>query len=72
MTERGKILTKFAKQVKKLREEKGYSLRELASRSGLEYSQIQRIEQAKVNLAFSTLIAIADGLDITPSELLNY
>jgi len=72
MTGKEKILAKFAKHLKKLREDKGYSLRELASRSGLEYSQVQRIESGKVNLAFTTVIALADGLDITPSELLNY
>jgi len=72
MTNRDKILLRFAKRLTSLREKQGISIRELAIRSDLEYSQVQRIEKAKVNFAYSTLIALADGLGISPSELLNY
>ncbi|MDE3142787.1 MAG: helix-turn-helix transcriptional regulator [Bacteroidota bacterium] len=72
MTQKEKILAKFANHLKKLREEKGLSIRELAIRSNLEYSQVQRIEKGKVNIAFTTLLALADGLDIVSIELLNY
>lgn len=66
------ILSKFAKNLKTLREEKKLSIRELAYRADLEYSHVQRIEKAKVNFAFSTLIALSEGLEISPSELLRY
>ncbi len=72
MTQKEKILAKFANHLKKLREERGLSIRELAIRSNLEYSQVQRIEKGKVNIAFTTLLALADGLDIVSGELLNY
>ena len=72
MTQREKILLKFAKRLTTLREKAGISIRELAIRSDLEYSQVQRIEKGKVNFSYSTLIALAEGLNISPSDLLNF
>ena len=72
MTDKDKLLSKFGKQLISIRESKNLSIRELALRANLEYSQVQRIEKGKVNLAFTTLIALADGLDISPTELLNF
>jgi transcriptional regulator with XRE-family HTH domain len=72
MTQREKILLKFAKHLTSLREKAGISIRELAIRSDLEYSQVQRIEKGKVNFSYSTLIALADGLETTPSKLLDF
>jgi transcriptional regulator with XRE-family HTH domain len=72
MTQKDKILSKFAKHLTSLREEQGISIRELASRSNLEYSQVQRIEKGKVNFAYTTLVSLADGLNISPSKLLEF
>jgi transcriptional regulator with XRE-family HTH domain len=72
MTPREKILLKFAKQLTMLREKAGISIRELAIRSDLEYSQVQRIEKGKVNFSYSTLIALAEGLEISPAKLLDF
>lgn len=71
MTGKEKILLRFAAHLTRLRKEKGYSLRELAASSGLEYSQVQRIEKGKVNFAFTTLIALAQGLDVELTALLE-
>jgi transcriptional regulator with XRE-family HTH domain len=72
MTGKEDILYGFAKNLTRLREERGWSIRELANQANLEYSQVQRIEKGKVNFAYTTLIALADGLGITPSALLDY
>ena len=72
MTEKEKVLTQFASNLKKLREEQGISIRELAVRSDLEYSQVQRIEKGKVNIALTTVVALAEGLGISPDLLLKY
>lgn len=71
MNNREKILTRFAANLTKLRQAKGLSIRQLAAASGLEYSQIQRIEKGKVNLAFTTLVALAQGLDVDVYVLLQ-
>jgi transcriptional regulator with XRE-family HTH domain len=72
MMQKDKILSRFARRLTSLREKQGISIRELASRSNLEYSQVQRIEKGKVNFAYSTLLALAEGLNISPSELLDF
>lgn len=71
MSDRERILNRFAAHLSQLRQEKGMSIHQLAAASGLEYSQVQRIEKGKVNLTFTTLVALAQGLDILPSELLD-
>ena len=62
---------RFASHLTRLRQEKGLSIRQLAATSGLEYSQVQRIEKGKVNLAFTTLVALAQGLELDLHELLE-
>ncbi len=71
MNNKEKILLRFATHLTKLRKEKGLSIRQLAASSGLEYSQIQRIEKGKVNFAFTTLVTLAQGLDIDLHILLE-
>lgn len=48
------------------------SLRQLAARSGLEYSQVQRISKGQVDLALTTIVALATGLDLPAKELLDF
>ena len=71
MTTKEKILIRFAQHLTKLRKERGISIRQLAAASGLEYSQIQRIEKGKVNFAFTTLVALSQGLELDLSILLE-
>ncbi len=66
------IKKKFGENLTVLRENKGISIRELSARANLEYSQVQRIEKGKVNLSLTTVIALADGLDIMPKKLLDF
>ncbi len=71
MTNKEKILIRFATHLTRLRKEKGLSIRQLAAISGLEYSQIQRIEKGKVNFAFSTLVTLALALEMELGEMLG-
>lgn len=71
MSNKEKILLRFAAELTRIRQEKGISMRQLAATSGLEYSQIQRIEKGKVNFAFTTLVALAQGLDTDLIQLLE-
>lgn len=47
------------------------SLRKLAASSGVEFSIIQKITSGKRNPALSTIISIAEGLNMKPSELFH-
>jgi len=48
------------------------SLRALASRSGLEYSHVQRISKGKVDVSLTTIFALAQGLNLSPFILLDF
>jgi hypothetical protein len=47
-------------------------MRKFAELSGMEYSHIQRIAAGKVNLALSSIISLAEGLDFNFAELAAY
>lgn len=67
-----KLLQLFGQHVKSLRMQKKMSLNEFAFKSLLITSATQsRIENGLVDLKFSTLIKIANALNITPAELLE-
>ena len=63
---------RFGTHIKKLREEKGLALRELATRCELDYSQISKIENAKWDVQLSTIFELAKGLEIEPKSLLDF
>ena len=71
MDRKEKLLMAFGKHLATLRRAQGLSIHQLANAAGLEYSQVQRIEKGKVNLAFTTLMALVQGLNTTPAELLK-
>lgn len=66
-----KRLKKFAAQLVKLRKKKGLSQRELSSRCDVDYGKISKLENNKANLTLTTLIELAEGLEVHPKELLN-
>jgi transcriptional regulator with XRE-family HTH domain len=66
-----KALVKFGLHLAALRQQKGMTVQELASRSRLDPRQISRIEAGQVNLLFSTILALSRGLGVPPEELLE-
>jgi transcriptional regulator with XRE-family HTH domain len=54
----------FGEKIREVRERRGMSLRELASRVGLSGSLISQIERNKVSPAIDTLLKIVDALDM--------
>ena len=66
-----KSLRRFGRMLAEWREQKNLSVRELASRSGIAPRQLGRIEAGEVNIHFTTILALARGLGITPEELLE-
>ena len=65
------ILEAFGSHLTQLRKERKLSIHQLANACDMEYSHLQRIEKGKVNLVFTTLVAIAQGLNMSTGELLN-
>lgn len=64
-------LRRFGHRLTVLREQKQLTIRVLASRSGVDHRQLTRIEAGEVNVLFTTILALARGLGITPEELLD-
>ncbi|MFR2841618.1 MAG: helix-turn-helix domain-containing protein [Acutalibacteraceae bacterium] len=58
--------------MRKIRLIKGYTIRELASRSGITREWIERIEkQDNPNLRIATICKLAEALDVRPDELIT-
>lgn len=64
-------LKKLGTKVRKLREGKAYSQRELARRLKTNNTQIERIETGVVNSSINMLRKIAKEFDMTIGELVN-
>jgi transcriptional regulator with XRE-family HTH domain len=71
MERKEEVLRKFGKQLTALRTQKKLSIQELAMATGLDRVRIGKIEAGKVNLSFTTIVALAQGLGIGPHELLS-
>ena len=69
MEEKEKIKAGFGRNLQRLRLERDLSIRSLATRSGMEYSHMQRIVTGKVSISLPTIYAIAKGLNVPAAAL---
>ncbi|HTI07728.1 MAG TPA: helix-turn-helix transcriptional regulator [Puia sp.] len=67
-----KALKEFGENLRKLRNEKGLSLREMSYACSIDNSKIAKIEKGKINITLTTLLQLAVALEIHPSTLLDY
>lgn len=63
---------KLGERIKILRKEKKFSTRELALESGLEKSNLVRIESGRSCPSPKTLLKIADGLGVKIKDLFDF
>lgn len=66
------VLKALGEKLYQQRKAKKLSLRQLASIADVDYSQIDKIEKGRLNITIITLISIADALEMSPGELLDY
>ncbi len=71
MIHKDTILLKLAGRITQLRKEKQLSIHGLANAADIEYSLVQRVEKGKVDIQFTTLIAISRGLEVEVGEMLK-
>ena len=71
MERKAELLKKFGRQLAALRKEKHVSVRELAAAADLSCRKVEDIEAGKVNLLFTTILALARALEVSPEELLQ-
>ncbi|WP_081974083.1 helix-turn-helix domain-containing protein [Kitasatospora phosalacinea] len=60
----------FGMHLRRLRKDRGLTLEELASRSGLSFRGVVYIEHGQRNPSLVTLLNLARGLEAEPSSLL--
>jgi transcriptional regulator with XRE-family HTH domain len=63
------VLPKFGANVRRLREQRGYSQEGFADHAGLDRSFYGRVERGKQNIAILTIMRIATALEVPPEEL---
>jgi transcriptional regulator with XRE-family HTH domain len=64
-------LKKLGANIKKLREAKDLSLRELSYECDIDNSKISKIEKGQVNITVTTILQLAKALEVHPTELLK-
>lgn len=65
------VLRNVGAHLKKIREKKGWTLRELSEYSGIDNSRLSKIEQGKINITLLTLIELSITLDTSPAYILG-
>ncbi len=65
------LLKKFGQQLKKIREKKGITAAELARLTFIDKPHITRLEKGGTNPTLTTLIKLAEALEIEAGELLD-
>ena len=66
-----KILSVFAKNVKKYRQEKGWTQEKLAQKAGLHRTYIGSIERSERNVSLTNVSKFAKALNVSIEELLK-
>jgi transcriptional regulator with XRE-family HTH domain len=62
----------FGAHFRKLREAKGYGMREFALNADMEYGTLSKIERGITNPTISTALYLADALGVPHSELFDF
>jgi transcriptional regulator with XRE-family HTH domain len=66
-----KFFRQFGAHLKKIRNEKGISIREVELRGELDRHTLSKIENGKLNCGIYSLKKLADALEISLEELLK-
>lgn len=65
-----KIIKEFGKKLKILRTARKLSVRKLALEADMDWSQVHRIEKGESNPTLTTIMILADALQVDPCSLL--
>lgn len=63
-------LSLIGNKMRDIRLQKDISIEYLANTSGMDYSQLARMELGQVNFTISYLFRVAEALGVTPKDLL--
>jgi transcriptional regulator with XRE-family HTH domain len=71
MTDLDMIAQAIARNVRRLRSGRGFTLDVLASRAGVSRGMLIQIEQARTNPSVATLVRVADALGVSVAQLVE-
>ena len=71
MLDTSQSLIILGQKIKKRREELELSQEKLAEKCEFDRTYISLLERGKRNISFTNLLRLADGLEISPSELIK-
>ena len=66
------LLEQFGNHIRSIRLSKKLTYRKMATQCNVDFSNLRKIEQGKLNVTLITILELAKGLDVPASELLNY
>lgn len=64
-------LVLLGRAVRRMREQRGMSVDELASVTGTHRTRVEALETGRLNPGYDLLLAVAEGLEIQPSALVT-
>ncbi len=67
-----KGLIQFGSKIKEIRRLQKISQDQLSFESGISKNQISRIERGEINTGLSTIIILADALNVSLKDLFDY
>jgi DNA-binding XRE family transcriptional regulator len=65
-----RVAAHLGRQVRQLRQERGWTVEEAAERFGIEPAHVRRVEAGRTNPSLATLVSIAHGLSTDVAKLL--
>lgn len=71
MTDLDQLTQSLARNLKRLRTERGFTLDALATRAGISRGMLIQIEQARTNPSVGTVVKIGDALGVSVQTLLD-
>ncbi|MFD3659054.1 helix-turn-helix domain-containing protein [Streptomyces sp. NPDC058659] len=72
MSDLDQLTQSLARNLKRWRKERGFTLDALAARAGVSRGMIIQIEQARTNPSVGTTVKLADALGVSITTLLDY
>ncbi len=70
-TKKTEVANIVGSRIRKIRQSKGLTIKKLALETGVEYTQLSRIERGQINTSVFQLFLISRALNINFSEIIN-
>jgi transcriptional regulator with XRE-family HTH domain len=70
-TKKTEVANIVGSRIRRIRQSMGFTIKKLALETGVEYTQLSRIERGQINTSVFQLFLISRALNINFSEIIN-